>query len=140
MVTNNILAKNRLLGAFEVEYCDISYLEVLVLVRNYIHKGHRLLTHPLSGSVKPNETPYKSVVISAEAQSLDTESLSIIEESIACYKKFAAHKKVTLGRPQQSCGYDFLAYNKVPESVLKDFMEIDCSLVSYLAKDQGGLA
>lgn len=32
-------------------------------VRDRIHEGHLLLSHPLSGSVKPNETPYKSVMI-----------------------------------------------------------------------------
>lgn len=109
LITNNFLAKNRLLGAFDVQYIDASYLDVLILARDYIHKGHRLLTHPLSGSVKPKETPYKSIVISSYTENLHLQSLSIIEESIACYQRFNDRN--------------------IPESALKDFMEIDCSLI-----------
>jgi hypothetical protein len=95
--------------AFDVNYFNVSYFEVLILTRNFIHKGHKLLTHPLSGSVKPNETPYKSIVISAQASALDLQSVSIIEESIACYKKFDE--------------------KKIPRDGLNDFMEIDCGLI-----------
>ena len=109
MVTNNILAKNRLAHAFDVEYHDVSYINILHIVRDYVHKGHALLTHPLSGSVKPGETPYKSIVISKDAGSLDLKSLSIIEESIACCRKFDS--------------------KTIPESALRDFMEIDLSLI-----------
>jgi len=108
------LAKNRLSGIFDIEYHNITYLEILIMVRDYIHKGHKLLTHPLSGSVKPKETPFKSIVISANPGSLDIESLSIIEESIDCTHKFIHHN--------------------LPSSMLKDFMEIDCSLIESAIK------
>ena len=57
-------------------------------VRDRIHAGHLLLSHPLSGSVKPNETPYKSVMISRKAGKLDERSLSIIEGAIRSCAKF----------------------------------------------------
>ena len=94
-----------------MEYHDVSYAQILHIVRDYIHKGHMLLTHPLSGSVKPNETPFKSIVVSENANKLDFKSLSIIEDSIACYEKFDKHRKI-------------------PEYALQDFMEIDYSLIS----------
>ncbi len=73
----------------EVRFLDTSIEGVMLKTRDYIHKGHTLLSHPLSGSVKPHETPYKSVMISASAKaSVDLESLEIIEASIACCKKF----------------------------------------------------
>ena len=101
-----------------MEYSDVSYIGVLILVRGYIHEGHKLLTHPLSGSIKPKETPYKSIVISADALGLDIQSLSIIEESIACVDKFKDYT---------------MTY-----AVLNDFMEIDCSLIeSRLDKGEG---
>ena len=114
LITNNPIAKNRLSAAFDVEYHDVSYLDILIVTRNYIHKGHKLLTHPLSGSVKPKETPYKSVVISPNASGLDIQSVSIIEESIACVGRFTDRE--------------------IPESALKDFMEIDCSLIESSKK------
>lgn len=109
LITNNKMAKDRFFGIFNIEYHDMSYIEILTLVRSYIHKGHKLVTHPLSGSVKPKETPYKSVVISAGAQGLDFQSLAIIEESIAACGKFKDRE--------------------IPESALLDFMEIDCGLL-----------
>jgi len=110
LVTNNILAKTRLAHAFNVEYHDVSYAKILHTVRDYVHKGHVLISHPLSGSVKPNETPYKSIAVSQDANELDLKSLAIIEESIACCKKFDRHPPPT-------------------ESALQDFMEIDYSLI-----------
>ena len=52
-----------------------------------MHTGYKVLTHPLSGSVKPNETPYKSVIIE-EGKTLDEDSVKIIELSIATLDKF----------------------------------------------------
>ncbi len=66
---------------------SFSYLDVLKYVRDRIHEGHKLLTHPLSGSVKPNETVYKTIMISDKQEVLDFDSLKLIEESIATAKK-----------------------------------------------------
>lgn len=64
ILTNNPLVQEKLGTDYTVQYEEISYEDVLRKVRDYIHGGHELLTHPLSGSVKPNETPYKSVMLS----------------------------------------------------------------------------
>ena len=50
------------------------------------------LTHPLSGSVKPNETPYKSVIVSKEMGAIDTGNLMIIENAIQACGKFQNKK------------------------------------------------
>ncbi len=97
------------------EFVEGSYRDVLIAVRDKIHKGHRLLSHPLSGSVKPNETPYKSVIISRNSVGMDLDSLKIIEDSIAAYDKFM----------QNSMKY---GYNN-QESLLADFSEIDYRLI-----------
>ncbi len=60
-----------------------SVVMVLKKARDLIHMGHKLATHPLAGSVKPNQTPYKSVALESEAGRLDLVSLQIIENSIA---------------------------------------------------------
>ena len=84
MVTNNPMVREKLP---EAEFFDTDYLGILKIVRDRVHLGHRLLTHPLSSSVKPGETPYKTVVISADKGSLDEKELSIIEDSIqTCLK------------------------------------------------------
>ena len=72
IITNNPLIVEKLGQEYTVEYEDISYEDTLKKVRNYVYKGHELLTHPLSGSVKPNETPYKSVMVSEKATALNS--------------------------------------------------------------------
>lgn len=88
IITNNPLVPEKLMGTDMVVYREISYEEVLRDVRDRIHVGHRLLSHPLSGSVKPNETPYKSVMISKERGKVDEDSLTIIENAIQACRKF----------------------------------------------------
>lgn len=88
IITNNPLVPQKLNDEYTVAYMDISYEDVLREVRDRIHEGHRLLSHPLSGSVKPNETPYKSVMITGRKGAVDAESLTIIENAVQACRKF----------------------------------------------------
>jgi len=75
--------------AVEAAYPDLaSNIEggvsaVFFAVRDAVHKGVQVLSHPLSGSIAPGESPYKSVVVSAEAGELDFASLQLIENAIS---------------------------------------------------------
>ena len=109
LVTNNQLVQAQFQSSVEVEYSDINLLGVLTKVRDLIHKGHRLLTHPLSGSVKPNETLYKTVLITEAKDGTDTQSVTIIEESIKTAQKFP---------PKQ-----------IPEQFKHDMQVVDLSLI-----------
>ncbi|NMB06847.1 MAG: GrdX protein [Tissierellia bacterium] len=114
LITNNKYVYEKYKDEFEIVYDEkFTYLDVLEYVRNKVHNGHELLTHPLSGSVKPNETPIKSVIISEKKEVLDFNSLKIIEDSISTFKKFRTIKPTP----------DW------PESILDDFMVIDLSLI-----------
>jgi hypothetical protein len=73
--------------------------------------GSKLITHPLMGSVKPNETPFRSIIIS-KGTDLDIESLTIIESSIAVTEKFQSDNKVPVWN----------------EKVLDDFRFVDLKL------------
>lgn len=87
------------------------YESVLIEARNMIHNNYVLLTHPLSGSIKPNETPYKSIALE-KGNSLDFDSLSLIEKAIATYEKMQSIKNT----PNWT------------ERVLDDFRTIDYDL------------
>lgn len=114
IITNNKEVYNKFNKKENIIYKeDFSYMEILELVRYKIHKGHQLLTHPLSGSIKPNETPYKSIIISEKTSTLDTDSLKIIEESILTARKFLENKST----PNWT------------ERILDDFRTIDLSLI-----------
>ncbi|NLM85759.1 MAG: GrdX protein [Clostridiales bacterium] len=92
ILTNNPLVNTK--ASIErqhlLAYHPVTYLQVLLLARDFVHQGHRLLTHPLSGSVKPNETLYKSIGISESPRDgLCFDSLRLIEDAIAAFKRFA---------------------------------------------------
>ena len=111
IVTNNPLVLEKHGETHNVVYKDVSYEDVLREVRDRIHEGHSMLTHPLSGSVKPNETPYKSIMISAERRAIDGESVALIENAI------------------HACGkFEFKSDRYRPE-VYEDFRLIDCTLI-----------
>ena len=115
LVTNNPLVKERYHSEFKVEFLDTDMLGVLIHIRDCIHKGYKLLTHPLSGSVKPNETPYKSVLIldnpkDNDPQSEDhVQSVNIIEEASKTVRKFPL--------------------KHIPEEYLHDLQTIDLTLI-----------
>lgn len=95
-----------------------SYGDVLTAVRDKIHQCHRLLSHPLSGSVKPNETPYKSVLVSSEPGDQDLRGILIIEQSIETHRKFLSIN-----------GNTELNTELIEADILADFAEIDYSLI-----------
>ena len=89
LVTNNPLVEAQCKGNYILEYIDTDLQGILIRVRDLVHKGHQLLTHPLMGSVKPNESPYKSVLVTSASEKTDIQSVTIIEESIQTSLKFA---------------------------------------------------
>lgn len=111
IVTNNPKVLDELGQDYQVDYQDITYRALLCKVRDLIHKGHKLLTHPLSGSVKPNETPYKSILVACEAETMNLDELMIIENSIITADKFAEK------------------FPNMPDSMREDFKLIDLTLM-----------
>lgn len=89
IITNNPLVKECVPEQYLVEFHEgIGYRDVLVLVRDLVHAGHRLYTHPLAGSVKPNETPYKSIVVSRLPKKMENEEAMLISSAIETFDKF----------------------------------------------------
>lgn len=93
VLSNNPMVYRRLKEERQVIYIECSYEEILREARNRVHKGHRLLSHPLSGSVKPRETPYKSMMLSAREGGLDMGSLAVVESALEACKKFADRER-----------------------------------------------
>ncbi|MEF9953497.1 MAG: GrdX family protein, partial [Clostridium sp.] len=114
LITNNKKAYDEFQGIVDTEFVEGGLLDVMITVRDYIHKGHKLLTHPLMGSVKPNETPYKSVAISLKPQAAaDVDSVVLMENSIETATRLIRNK----------------APREWPESILEDFSVIDYDLI-----------
>lgn len=116
IVTNNPMSREKLSDNHAIDYIEGGTMDVFKAVRDYIHMGHKLLTHPLMSSIKPNETPYRTVVISkGKGEAVDMQSLNYIEEGIYATEKFT--KK--FGIPNWN------------EQVLEDFQVIDYDLIYH---------
>ena len=115
LITNNpkiaeeVCSKN-----IEIMYFpDLDFMDILYKARDYIHLCYKLLTHPIVSSIKPYETPYKSIVLSVNNENIvDIESLELIENSIALSRNF-------LDKPRR----------KLTEAIDEDFKLIDYKLV-----------
>ncbi|MDY5731002.1 MAG: GrdX family protein [Eubacteriales bacterium] len=89
-----LITNNKDVVAQEYKNCQIQYFEktlmqMLYHARDMVHCGHVLLSHPLCGSLKPNETPYKSILLSeAKKTSIDHFSLEIMESAIKKAENF----------------------------------------------------
>lgn len=117
LITNNPRFSKEKFKDIEVEYHDIDYLEVLKKVRDYVHENWEVVTHPLYGSVKPNETIYRSVVIRKNTE-LDVASINLISEAVGTFEKFRKNKEVP----------------KWTDRVKDDFSVIDYDLLSNAIK------
>ncbi len=110
IITNN--------PAAAADYADIAKFYktdvagIFQTVRDEVHLGAKLISHPLAGSVKPNENPYKSVMLSTRRGPHDADSLRLIEDAVAVLRKLPVKNR------------DYSA------RVLDDFIAIDSDLLA----------
>lgn len=100
IITNNDSVLIKYKEIYNIIFIDGSFKDVLVAVRDKVHEGYELKTHPLSSSIKPNETPYKSVIISERKETLNYESVRIIENCIETCDKFSKNNLFINYTPQ----------------------------------------
>ena len=84
LITNNkALCQNVRNGHF----VDGTSSDVLIAVRDKVHLGSCLLTHPLCGNLRPYQQPFRSVIIQENPGALvDLDSLSFMENAVEVYK------------------------------------------------------
>ena len=108
VLTNNVQVLEECGSTHEVCFVDGSLNDVLLRARDLINEGSVLLVHPLYGSVKPNETPYRSLLISkpactSDVAAADPESVRLIGNAITTCRKFIDKKKITDPKLLQEC-------------------------------------
>ena len=117
LITNNPEVVDRWKGdpRLEVEFLPGDDMrEVLYRVRDLLHRGHRLLTHPFTGSLKPNENPYKSILVTEQASNLSLDHVAIIEQCIQATQNALNHRNI----PSYS------------QQVRQDYMLVDGDLIA----------
>ena len=90
---------------------------VLTAARDRIHLGAKLLAHPMAGRLRPNETPYRTVVLEETEGLLDLSSFEIIEYCLAEEKKYESSRK------------------KYDEPLLPDLRFINCEILKSILEE-----
>ena len=88
IISNNPLVRDCLSDWYQVDYHEITHREILVMVRDLVYSGYKLYTHPIAGSVKPNETPYKSIVIDKNPGTFSMEAATMMANALITFDKF----------------------------------------------------
>ena len=111
IISNNLDIEDLVPSAFSLFLRPgASAPEVLTEARDRIHLGAKLLAHPMAGRLRPNETPYMTVILEDSSGPLDLTSFEIIEYCLAEEAKYAPMQK------------------KYDETLLPDLRFISCEL------------
>ena len=84
LVTNNDRVYEKYREDMEVLLLD-SYRDVLLKVRDLVYDRHILLTHPQASSLKPNQTPYRSIMVYPKGEEDNMKDIMLIEKCIETY-------------------------------------------------------
>ena len=93
------------------------YEEVLLKVRDLVYDRHVLLTHPQASSLKPNQTPYRSVVVYPQGEDDNMKDIMLIEKCIETYRQW----QDIAPTPE-----------KYADNVAYDFQTIDLSVIDNI--------
>ena len=115
IITNNPKIAEEMSGKnIDISYFEqADFMEISYKARDIIHLGYKLLTHPIVSSIKPYETPYKTIVLAYNNGEIDLESIELIENSIELSKNF-------LDKPRR----------KLTKNIDEDFKLIDYELIN----------
>lgn len=125
IITNNPRVKETITDQ-TIVFIDGNFGDVLKETKRLVvEERHVILTHPLSGSIKPNETYYKSIIITTTTlKQIDIESLDLIDNAIEVYNKFI--------KDSQTPNWT--------EKILDDFATIDLDLMENTLQRIGSSA
>lgn len=119
IITNNPMVKNM----YNAEVCFIQgdCQQVLYQVLNKVAVGHKLLSHPLAGSIQPEDNPYRSVILSPFKTGVELSTLAMLEKCL---------EKVEAGVRNRKAATDHLPF-------ARDYQLIDKNLVDNAMQSIG---
>jgi hypothetical protein len=116
IITNNPLVAEKYEN---VIWTEGTVEKTLIIVRDFIHRGYELVSHPLAASLRMLFSPYRSIIISNKKAKLNFEHAQIIEDSILKYK-------------------NHMDLRKTDEETRDDYKKIDLLLLeAALSEEQG---
>lgn len=95
-ITNNPMLLDK--GFYSLEYYATDVLNLFLKIEKEVACGYRLLSHPLTGSIRPDITPYKSVILSGRPGTVDQESVRLIDRAISYTEDLYQLREIPLCR------------------------------------------
>ena len=116
LITNNDRVYEKYKDTIKIILLN-TYEEVLIKVRDMVYDRHLLLTHPQASSLKPNQTPYRSVVVYPKGNEDNMKDIMLIEKCVQVYYEW----QEIAPSPE-----------KYADKVANDFKTIDLSVVENI--------
>lgn len=116
LITNNDRVYEKYKDNLTVILLD-TYEEVLLRTRDMVYDRHVLLTHPQASSLKPNQTPYRSIVVYPKGEEDNTKDIMLIENCMETYRQWQELAKTP---------------DSYQEKVAEDFKTIDLSVIDNI--------
>ena len=116
IITNNDRVYEKYKKEMQVILLD-SYEDVLIKTRDMVYNRHILLTHPQASSLKPNQTPYRSVVVYPKGEEDNMKDIVLIEKCIETYRQWQEIAPTP---------------KNYAEKVANDFKRIDLSVIENI--------
>ena len=133
IVTNNPMVAKAEWRGMKTEYLEEgTYLDVLLKVREYTHKHYSIITHPLAGSIKPNQIPYRSIIVSDKP--VDEEEMLLRIKALLRRAQIVSDRRIVIG--EVVLDYDSFTVSRndeVQELPQKEFLLL-YKLLSYPGK------
>lgn len=114
-ITNNPMVMEKAYP--NTEFINGNTLSVLIVVKDEILKGYRLITHPLTSSIRPDISPYKTVLLSTVNAEIDKDSLQLINYALEYTESLIKNST------------KFIDWDPVS---LKDFQYIDMDIIQNI--------
>ena len=76
----------------DVVFVEGTFRDVLIKVRDMVHTGYELISHPLFASSRMMFSPYRTVVLGSKRDVSPQIECQIIEDSIISYDKLTARR------------------------------------------------
>lgn len=116
LITNNDRVYEKYKNDLEVILLK-TYEEVLLKTRDLVYDRHVLLTHPQASSLKPNQTPYRSVVVYPNGEEDNMKDIMLIEKCIETFRQWQDIAKTP---------------DSYEDKVANDFKTIDLSVIDNI--------
>lgn len=93
IVTNNVAVKK---DFDNVLFIEGTFDDVLIKVRDLVHQGVELISHPIGASIRMLFSPYRSIIVGDKYTKINSCHVETIESSIINYRNVNEGRKIDI--------------------------------------------